>query len=711
MNAGSSESPTTPPWLPGRPGQPLGAHWDGQGVHFSVCSDSASAIDICLFDHAGLHEQAHLPLFGPDNGVWHGYLPAGEPGLVYGLRAHGPWDPQNGQRFNPEKLLLDPYAREVLGRFDWRKAHFGAVRGNPLQADPTDNAATALKARVVSDHYDWGDDKPPCVAARDTVLYELHVRGFTRLHPALPMHLRGSYAGLAHPAPIDHLRQLGITTVSLLPVHLALDEQRLSAQGKRNYWGYNTLAYFCPDPRLASGQGGLSVRDEFRGMVRALHQAGIEVMLDVVFNHTAETDETGPTISFRGLDNAGYYRLREDDPARYDNFSGCGNTLDIRRPQVLRLVMDSLRYWVADMHVDGFRFDLAPVLGRTDRGFARDGPFFMALAQDPLLRGVKLIAEPWDLGPGGYQSGGFPSGWMEWNDKFRDGMRRFWLGWQAEPGNGNGPGLRGEFARRLCGSSDIFQSRHRLPAASVNYVVSHDGFTLQDLVSYNQRHNEGNGEDNRDGHGDNLSFNCGMEGPTQDAGILALRGKLQRALLACTVLSQGTPMLAAGAELGHTQGGNNNPYNQDNATTWIDWSAVDTDLLAFTARLLQLRRDALPLGAAWYNGNSNAQGNRDLTWLQPDRKILQGDAWQDGDRALACLIGRPARSRSALLLLVNAGVASIEFQLPSGAWQVLLDTQDARGNGRGNRQGNATMPVAAHSLQLLVAIEHAVPCA
>ncbi len=689
-------------WQPGRPG-PLGARWDGHGVQFAVFSDQARALDLCLFDPGGLREETRLPLFGPSDGIWHGYLLHGAPGLVYGLRADGPWDPALGQRFNRHKLLLDPYAREVVGRFDWSAAHFGAVPGDPLRPDERDNAHAALKARVVSDHFDWGDDKPPAVAPEDTVLYELHVRGFSRLHPALPLNLRGTFGGLAHPAMIAHLRALGVTAVNLLPVHQALDEERLAAQGLRNYWGYNTLAFFCPDPRLASGHNGLSPRDEFRGMVRALHRAGIEVILDVVFNHSAETDEHGPTIHLRGLDNAGYYRLHRDDPARYENHSGCGNTLDMRRPQVLRLVMDSLRYWVSEMHVDGFRFDLAPVLGRTGPGFERGGPFFMALAQDPVLRAVKLIAEPWDLGPDGYQCGNFPRGWMEWNDQFRDAMRHFWLGWRAEPGNGQNHGLRGRFARRLCGSNDLFQSRQRLPAASVNYVVSHDGFSLRDLVSYNQRHNAANGENNRDGHADNLSFNCGVEGPSADAGILALRGKLQRALLACTVLSQGTPMLAAGAELGHTQGGNNNPYNQDNATTWIDWADADTDLLAFTTRLLALRRQALPLAAAWYGGARDRLGLNDLTWLRPDGSVLQGSDWGNGDRTLGCLIGRPGRARAPLLLLVNASTSDVAFLLPAGVWQCVLDTAHDQGAGAWHGQGEVALVVAAHGLQLLAA--------
>jgi glycogen debranching enzyme GlgX len=698
-------------WLPGRPG-PLGACPDGGGVSFTVASDHAHTLHVCLFDPAGRRELAQLPLFGPVDGLWHGHLSGGAPGLVYGLRADGPWDPARGQRFNPHKLLLDPYAREVVGRFDWRDAHAGALADDPLRRDERDNAAVALKARVVSDDFDWGDDAPPHIAPQDTVLYELHVRGFSRRQAALPLHLRGSYAGLAHPASIDHLQALGVTSVQLMPVHFALDERRLSQQGLRNYWAYNTLAFFCPDPRLASGHNGLSVRDEFRTMVRALHQAGIEVILDVVFNHSAETDEHGPTIGLRGLDNASYYRLRDDAPALYDNFSGCGNTLDIRRPQVLRLVMDCLRYWVQEMHVDGFRFDLASVLGRTKHGFEPDAPFFMALAQDPVLAGVKTIAEPWDLGPDGYQLGRFPRGWMEWNDQFRDTLRRFWLGGDTSPSGGEHTraGLRGLLARRLCGSDDLFRAQHRLPAASVNYVVAHDGFTLRDLVSYNQRHNLANGENNQDGHADNLSWNCGVEGPSDDAGVQSLRDRLQRALLACTVLAQGTPMLAAGAEIGHDQGGNNNAYNQDNPTSWIDWSDPDAELLAFTTHLLAVRRTLLPLGPDWYADSNTSAQESNLGWLRPDGAAMQDADWANDDRTLACLIRRPGRSPVPLLLLINASGHAVDFQLPAGSWQAVLDTAQARGDSHWAGLGALALRVQAHSLQLLAtAMPGAVP--
>ncbi len=687
-------------WSAGRPG-PLGACWDGRGVAFTVASAHACALQVCVFDAAGTSERARLPLHGPVDGLWHGYLRGAAPGLVYGLRADGPWDPAHGQRFNPHKLLLDPYAREVVGRFDWRDAHAGMRADEPLQRDLRDNAVQALKARVVADAFDWGDDAPPRVAAQDTVLYELHVRGFSRLQPAIPMPLRGTYAGLAHTASLEHLRNLGVTTVQLMPVQMALDEQRLARQGLRNYWGYNPLAFFCPDPRLASGQGGLSVRDEFRAMVRALHRAGIEVVLDVVFNHSAETDELGPTISLRGLDNPTYYRLHEDAPGRYDNYSGCGNTLDFRQPQVLRLAMDCLRYWVQEMHVDGFRFDLATALGRTRHGFEREAPFFMALAQDPVLCAVKLIAEPWDLGPHGYQLGQYPRGWLEWNDQFRDTVRRFWLGAHSGAPGHDAPGqdLRGLFARRLCGSDDLFRARGRQPAASVNYVVAHDGFTLRDLVSYEQRHNHANGEHNQDGHAENLSWNAGVEGPSEDPGVRALRGRLQRALLACTVLAQGTPMLCAGAEIGHTQDGNNNAYNQDNRTSWIDWSAPDRELLAFTTRLLATRRTLQPLGPDWYaEGQAPALGDA-LHWLRSDGSPMDQADWASAGRCLACLIQPRQRGASPLLLLVNASASPMPFTLPAGHWRTVLDTQAP--DGASDWSGSDAVPVPAHSLQLL----------
>ncbi|MBP6268301.1 MAG: glycogen debranching protein GlgX [Rhizobacter sp.] len=680
----------------GRP-WPLGAHVDESGVNLAVYSAHAQAIEWCVFDPSGTKETARHPLVRSGD-VWHAHLAGAGAGLVYGLRAHGPWSPQEGHRFNPHKLLLDPRAREVVGDFQWSDLHFAFDRQHPSRMDHRDNAGLALKARVVDDAFDWGGDRSPQIAPVDTVIYEVHARGYSRLNPRIPQPLRGTYAGLAHAVSIAHLQALGATSLCLLPVHLHLDEERLVAMGLRNHWGYNTLGFFCVEPRYASAVGGQSPRDEFKSMVKALHAAGFEVLLDVVFNHTAESDECGPNLSFRGLDNASYYRLPPESRAHYENHAGCGNTLDIRQPAVLQLVMDSLRHWVTDMHVDGFRFDLAPVLGRGDHGFHRDGAFFGAAAQDPVLSRVKMIAEPWDIGPGGYQVGAFPRGWQEWNDHFRDAMRTFWLRTDI-PSN-----HRATFARRLCASSDLFQQRRRSPLESINYVVSHDGFTLRDLVSYAERHNLANGEGNRDGHGHNLSINAGVEGPSDDLGVNALRGRLQRALLATTLLAQGTPMLAAGDEIGHTQRGNNNPYCQDNEITWIAWDQADADLFAFTARLLELRRNALPFGGDWYSGLTDPFGLHDLTWLRASGDAMDSQSWHDdASRVLGCLIGRPGRARAPLLLLVNGDTTPCDFMLPAGVWQGLLDTAHPRGSSRWHGQGEAPIPVSAHSLMLLAA--------
>lgn len=685
---------------PGRPG-PLGAHWDGQGLHIVVSSAHAQGIELCLFDASGRIETHRGPLPGCTQDLWHGYLratpgsPLGRPGQLYGLRAHGPWRPDRGLRFNPRKLLVDPYAREIVGQFDASPEHFGHDGDHPLQPDPRDNAATALKARVVHDAFDWGDDPVLRTPLADTVLLEVHVKGYTRLHPDVPAPLQGTYAGLAQPAVVNHLRGLGITAVSLLPVHHALDEARLLAMGLRNYWGYNTLGFFSTSPRLAADPD--DARNEFRRMVKALHAAGIEVMLDVVFNHSAEGDETGPTLSLRGLDNARWYRLPHAHRSAYENYSGCGNTLDIRQPRVLQLVMDSLRYWVGEMHVDGFRFDLATALGRGDHGFERDGPFFKALLQDPLLSRLwadgKLIAEPWDLGPGGYQAGNFPRGWLEWNDSFRDTMRAFWLG---------GAVTRGAFAQALAGSSHRLQAQRRTPMESVNYVVSHDGFTLRDLVSHDLRHNQANGEHNRDGHGHNLSWNCGIEGETDDPEVLQRRSRLQRALLATVLLSQGTPMIAGGDEIGHSQRGNNNPYCQDNPITWIAWSQADTDLQRFTTRLLALRRQWLPLRPSWYTGLSDGHGQHDLSWLRRGGGPLHDWDWnQSASRVLGALIGAPGRGDRALLMLFNAEPEDTDFQLPPGDWQPLLDTADDSVGQTDEAPRRDTFRLAARSLVLL----------
>ena len=669
---------------PGRP-WPMGASVDGDGVNFAVFSAHASKLELCLFDNAGELETARLPLPGRSGDVWHGRLPGAAAGLVYGLRAHGPFDPANGHRFNGCKLLLDPWAREIVGRLEWSEIH----RGN----DRRDNARQALKARVVDDAFDWQDDRPPATPLAESVIYELHVRGFTRLLAQVEPGDRGSFAGLASEAAIAHLKRLGVTAVNLLPVHQSLDEERLVRMGLTNYWGYNTIGFFCPDPRLASTA---KPRDEFRRMVRQLHRHGIEVLLDVVYNHTAESDESGPTLSWRGLDNASWYRLPPDDRSGYVNLSGCGNTVDVHHPPGLQLVLDSMRYWVEQMHVDGFRFDLAPVLGRVRSGaFDRDAPFFRALQQDPVLQRVKLIAEPWDVGTGGYQLGRFPEGWLEWNDKFRDAVRGFWLA---------GGVNAGEFAMRLAGSADLFGPRGRSPLESMNYLISHDGFTLADLVSHDRRHNEANGEHNRDGTDRNLSWNCGVEGVTDDPAINATRARLQRALLATLLLSQGTPMLAAGDELGHGQRGNNNPYCQDNVTTWIDWERGDRALIDFTAHLLALRRRLLlPRAGRWFSGVVDAHGRIDLTWLRADAKPMQAADWQaDDSRVLGAFFGRSSIDPAALLLLFNADSADTDFKLPPGDWRVELDSSNGNGRGdSGTEEQHGVCVLPARSVLLL----------
>jgi glycogen debranching enzyme len=652
---------------------PLGAHVDGSGVNFCVFSAHATQIDLCIFDAEGQVELARLPLPAQTDDLWHGKLQGAQPGLIYGLRAHGPWRPDRGHRFNANKLLLDPYARDIVhpaGGFTLRDPHFGADHQHPQAMDTRDNARQAFKARVVSEHFDWLGDTAPRTPLADTVIYEAHVKGLTRQLSAVPELERGTYAGLASDAAIAHFKRMGITAVSLLPIQHIVDEGPLADRGLRNYWGYNTLGFFCPDPRYAATR---NPRQEFKTMVQRLHAAGFEVLLDVVYNHTPEGDERGPTLSWRGLDNASYYRLQEANKDKFDNFTGCGNTLDIRHPRVLQMVLDSLRMWVEEFHIDGFRFDLAPVLGRNSPGFERDGPFFKAVLQDPVLQRVKMIAEPWDIGPSGYQVGQFPRGWLEWNDRFRDTTRAFWLG---------GDCTRGELALRLAGSSDLYQARRRSPLDSVNYIVSHDGFTLHDLVSYDLRHNHANGEDNRDGHGHNLSWNCGTEGPTTDPEVLTRRARLKRALLATVLLAQGTPMLAAGDELGHTQGGNNNPYNQDNETTWINWAQADDTLIEYTANLVALRKRLLPLAPRWYTGLQDAQGQHDLTWLRRTGQPMSPEFWQNRmSRIMAAWISAPGRSATPLVLLINGRDMDASFVLPPGAWLLEFDSSLPAGKG------------------------------
>jgi glycogen operon protein len=657
----------------------LGAMLQQGGVNFALAAPHATAVELCLFAADGQTETTRLPMPAQSKGIWHGFLPGAAVGLVYGWRVHGPWAPQQGQRFNPVKLLLDPYAREVVGSYRGQDIHLGHDPADPTQPDPRDNAAEALKARVVAD---LPTPLPGMrVAPQQRVLYELHIKGFTALHPDVPVKLRGSYAGLAHPAAIAHLQALGITTVCLMPVAQRADEVRLLDLGLSNYWGYSPIAWNAPEQRYWSGTEGTSPRSEFRHLVDALHQAGLEVILDVVYNHTAETDALGPTLSLRGIDNALYYQLEPGNPAQYLNWTGCGNCLNLNQPLVLRCVMDSLRLWVQEFGVDGFRFDLATVLARgtadTQYRFASSAPFLMAVAQDPVLRDKLMVAEPWDIGPGGYQLGQFPAGWLEWNDKFRDTQRGFWLCQQNNLGG---------LAQRLAGSTDCFDPRRRSPGSSVNFITAHDGFTLNDLVSYNERHNLANGEHNRDGHGHNLSFDHGAQGPTSDPAILAQRLCSKRALLAATVFALGTPMLLAGDDIGHSQRGNNNAYCQDNATTWLNWPEADLDLCTFVAQLLQARRARQALQArAWWQAE-DSPGALQARWTTPEGQALSDADWNQGQlRALALHLHLPHPAADAgawaadCLLLINAAREPQVFQLPVGNWLRHIDSSCGAG--------------------------------
>jgi glycogen operon protein len=654
---------------PSRP-WPLGAEVRASGVHFAVFSQRASAVELCLFDAEGRGEIARHVLAGPDDGVFHGFLPAARAGLVYGYRAHGAWRPEDGRRFNPAKVLLDPYAREIVGRFDWQPEHYGHTAHDERTPDPRDNASSALKARVLDDPgIAPGARNRPLHRADALVLYELHVRGFSMTLPGLPEHLRGSYAALAHPAALAHFARLGVTTLCLMPVTQALDEYHLHQRGLSNFWGYNPIGYFCPEPRYATDRTAATARAEFRAVVDTLHAHGIEVVIDVVFNHTAEGGAHGPLLGFRGLDNPSWYVLSGDDRSRYENYSGCGNTLRIAHPRVTQFVLDALRWWVERMGVDGFRFDLATALGRTRQGFDPTAPFFVALRQDPVLSTVHWIAEPWDLGHGGYQLGRFPGRFMEWNDKFRDRVRGYWLG--------NGVS-RGEFARRFSASSDAFHHDRRAPSASINYVTAHDGFTLADLVSYSRKHNEANGEDGRDGNGHEVSANFGVEGSTNDAAILHTRRCVRRALLTTLLLAQGTPMLRAGDEFASSQSGNNNAYCQDNPIGWLDWSQVEAeaDTLALVARLIALRR-AHPLLRCdvWFPHPDEAGRGPRLAWYRPDAAPMRHEDWHGHDgSAFACQFHAARDSSPHWAVLFNPHAESSTFQLAHGPWRLVLDS-------------------------------------
>jgi isoamylase len=665
---------------------PLGATYDGMGTNFALFSEVAEEVELCLFAADGAERRIRLHEI--DAFVWHAYLPGVEPGQRYGFRVHGPYQPERGRRCNPHKLLIDPYARAIDGDIRWDPALYGYEWGEPEVMSTADSAPFLPKGVVVNPWFDWGNDRPPRVPYHHSVIYEAHVRGLTMRHPEIPDELRGTYAGIAHPAIIEHLRTLGITALELLPVHHFAHDHRLTELGLSNYWGYNTIGYFAPYHGYAAmGRLGQQVQ-EFRAMVKALHAAGIEVILDVVYNHTAEGNHLGPTLSFRGIDNGHYYRLDDGDPSQYTDYTGCGNSLNVRSTHSLQLVMDSLRYWVQEMHVDGFRFDLAPTLAREGNEVVRLSVFFEVVQQDPVLNLVKLIAEPWDIGPGGYQVGNFPPQWTEWNGKFRDTVREFW---RTEPRT------LAEFASRICGSADLYQDDGRRPFASVNFITCHDGFTLTDLVSYNDKHNEGNGENNRDGDNHNRSWNCGVEGPTDDGEILELRARQRRNLLATLFLSQGVPMLGHGDELGRTQHGNNNAYCQDNELSWVDWENVDTQLLEFTRRLIALRgRHRVFRRRRFFTGKpvrrTSGTPIPDLGWFTPDGREMTEEDWESkfGHAVTLFVNGEGIRERgprgerrsdTSFLLLFNAYWEPLDFTLPGQEygekWTVVLDTAES----------------------------------
>lgn len=665
----------------------LGARADAGGVNFAVYALHADAVDLCIFDSSGERELARLPLPGWHAGVWHGYLPGAEAGLVYGFRAHGRFDPHQGLRYNPHKVQIDPYARRLLGRYIGHANYCDHSTRDPSQPDMRDNGPNAIKSIVADDSFDWGDDATPGVLWRDTIIYEIHVKGFTKQHPDIPVALRGTYAGLGHPVAIEWMQKLGITTLSLLPVATCADEGRLITADLVNYWGYNPIAFMAPDARYAATDDPLK---EFKAMVKALHAGGIEVLLDVVYNHSGEGGIGGPGFCFRGLDNPSYYRLTPDGD--YVNWTGCGNTINCAHPRTLQLVLDAMRFWVDECHVDGFRFDLAPTMARGHHGeFEVWSPFLAGITQDPILSRVKLVAEPWDLGPDGYRLGGFPPGWAEWNDRFRDTVRSYWTHqWPS----------RGEFARRITGSSDVFERRGRMPWATVNFIAAHDGFTLNDLVTYNHKHNEANGEDNRDGHSHNHSWNCGVEGPGGTAHIQAIRGRIKRALLATLFFSQGTPMLLGGDEMSRTQRGNNNAYCQDNAISWLDWKQVDQTMVAFTARLIALRRRYPALRhARWFSPEEHRYGRPDVSWRNTEGRIMSAAEWDGKDRfSLNIEIG-PEDERDVCVILINAEHVPVSFVLRPGRWNRVLDTSDPEaGEALFQRQAD----VAPNTIWLLV---------
>ncbi|OBI16483.1 glycogen debranching protein GlgX [Mycobacterium sp. E2497] len=710
----SAETPAPTPtgevW-PGR-AYPLGATYDGAGTNFAVFSEVAERVELCLFDADGTESRVLLPEV--DGYIWHAYIPNIEPGQRYGYRVHGPYDPQNGLRCNPNKLLVDPYSKAIDGSFEWDQALFSYNFGDPDSRNDDDSAAFMPKSVVINPYFDWGNDRPPDHQYADTVIYEAHVKGLTQTHPDIPEQQRGTYAAVAHPVIIEHLKSIGVTAIELMPVHHFANDSTLVDKGLSNYWGYNTIGFFAPDFKYSSSASPGGQVQEFKAMVRALHEAGIEVILDVVYNHTAEGNHMGPTLSFRGIDNAAYYRLVDDDKRYYMDYTGTGNSLNVGHPHALQLIMDSLRYWVTEMHVDGFRFDLASTLAREFYDVDRLATFFELVQQDPTVSQVKLIAEPWDVGPGGYQVGNFPPQWTEWNGKYRDAVRDFWRG---------EPSTLDEFAYRLSGSADLYEHTARRPVASINFVIAHDGFTLRDLVSYNEKHNEANGEDNNDGESHNRSWNCGAEGPTDDPDVNALRARQQRNFLTTLLLSQGVPMICHGDELGRTQNGNNNGYCQDNELTWIDWAKADNGLLEFT-RLVSALRGNHPVfrRRRFFSGKPlgrrGQDGLPDIAWFTPEGTEMTEEDWGAGfAKSVTVFLNghgipdRDARGQRVLddsfLLCFNAHYEPIEFTLPAkefgAAWQLVVFTGPDEETPAEEVPGGGTFTVDAHTAVVLQA--------
>ena len=710
--APTPDSSTTLELWPGK-AYPLGATYDGSGTNFTLFSEAAEKVELCLFDADG-EQTACITLPEVDGFVWHGFIPNIEPGQRYGYRVYGPYDPANGMRCNPNKLLLDPYAKAIDGSFEWDQSLFSYNFGDPDSRNDDDSAANMPKCVVINPYFDWGVDRPPKHEYADSVIYEAHVKGLTQTHPDIPDQIRGTYAAVAHPAIIEHLQSLGITAIELMPVHHFANDSTLVDKGLSNYWGYNTIGFFAPDFKYSSNPNPGGQVQEFKAMVRALHEANIEVILDVVYNHTAEGNHMGPTLSMRGIDNAAYYHLVDDDKRFYMDYTGTGNSLNVSHPHTLQLLMDSLRYWVTEMHVDGFRFDLASTLAREFYEVDRLATFFELVQQDPTVSQVKLIAEPWDVGPGGYQVGNFPPQWTEWNGKYRDTVRDFW--------RGEGASLD-EFAYRLTGSSDLYEHTARRPVASINFVIAHDGFTLRDLVSYNEKHNEANGEDNNDGESHNRSWNCGVEGPTDDPEINALRAQQERNFLTTLLLSQGVPMICHGDELGRTQGGNNNGYCQDNEITWIDWSTVDSGLLEFARTVSELRANHPVFRRRRFFsgepvGRRGVAGLPDIAWFGPDGTEMTGEDWGAGfAKSLTVFLnghGIPdmdARGQRVIddsfLLCFNAHFEPIDFTLPpkkfAPSWVPVINTAELAPDGQeaDAQPAGATLTVPARATIVL----------